>query len=169
MGTNERHRRRTIRQLIGLVVAAVVVVLLFQGYSSWRAGQELVSLRFETAPGKLSPVFRLELADTDPERNKGLMYRKTLPADGGMFFTFPTEKIQGFWMRNTYIPLDMIFVDARLNVVGVLHDVPVLNEVPRSVDRPSTYVIELLAGTAARIGVDVGTLVRVEGAVPQGR
>ncbi|MCK5688743.1 DUF192 domain-containing protein, partial [Myxococcota bacterium] len=74
----------------------------------------------------------------------------------------PTESIQSFWMQNTYIPLDMIFISANKEVVGVVHDAEPLTLTSRRVDIPSLYVVEVNAGLAARFDIQSGTHVAFE-------
>lgn len=112
---------------------------------------------FHTEAGDI-PV-EVEVARDPRARAKGLMYRETLPGGHGMLFVFPTEEVQHFWMKNTYLPLDMIFINAKLNVVGVVADAEPLTETSRSVDVPSIYVVEVNAGFAARMEIVPGTRV----------
>ncbi|NOZ02755.1 MAG: DUF192 domain-containing protein [Deltaproteobacteria bacterium] len=104
-------------------------------------------------------LFNLEVADTPALRGKGLMYRRELAPDRGMVFVFPGEEDQTFYMKNTYVPLDMVFVNSRLVVVGVVEDARPLTLVTRSVGRPSQYVIELNAHAARRHGIGPGARV----------
>ena len=101
--------------------------------------------------------FRIEIARTEAERARGLMFRPVVPQDTGMLFDMGAESIHAFWMRNTLASLDMLFLDRELRVVGLLRDVPTRNDLPRAVDAPSWYVLELAAGTAQRTGLGVGT------------
>lgn len=94
---------------------------------------------------------------------RGLMYRQFLPVDGGMLFLMGEEEVQTFWMRNTLIPLDMIFIDRELKVVGVVENAEPRTDTPRSVDKPSTYVLEVNGGWSAANGIAAGATVRFEG------
>jgi uncharacterized protein len=94
------------------------------------------------------------------------MYRKTLAERAGMLFIFPSERQNTFWMKNTYLSLDMVFADKSGRVVGVLEDVPPLNEEPRSVGAQSLYVLEFAAGTARKYGILVGSTMRVHSDLP---
>jgi uncharacterized membrane protein (UPF0127 family) len=127
----------------------------------------IVQGRFVTDSGAETPSFRLEVCSNDGERAMGLMYRRSLDEKAGMLFVFPEERHNSFWMRNTYIPLDMVFVGKDMKVVGVLHNVPPLNELPRSVDAPSMYVVEFASGTMKRYGVEAGAVFKMSAPLPR--
>ncbi len=97
-----------------------------------------------------------EIARSEHDVTRGLMYRTEMPADHGMLFQLPRREEQIFWMRNTCLSLDMLFLDEDGTVVGVLERVPILNEAPRTVRKPSRYVLEVNAGWAAAHGVRAG-------------
>lgn len=118
-------------------------------------------VRIPTGGGEA--VVRVELARTASERARGLMFRRSLPPDIGMLFLFPSDGDWSFYMRNTHIPLDIIFIDANARVVGVLPDMRPLDETPRRVGRPSRYVLEVNAGSVARWGLRVGDEVVLPG------
>lgn len=112
--------------------------------------------------------FTVELATDDPSRQRGLMMRTTLAADHGMLFVFPYIGPQGFWMKNTLIPLDILYFDADQRLVSMQQDVPPCTADPCPVypsDGPAIYVLELSAGTARRIGVRPGDVLNIEGEV----
>ena len=112
------------------------------------------SVRFETPRGPW--VVKVEIANTDPTRERGLMFRRGLPADSGMIFLFPVTEEHAFWMHNTLIALDMIFLGEDRSVLGVV-TAPPQTDTPRSVGKPSRYVIEVSAGEAAAHAVGPGT------------
>jgi hypothetical protein len=98
--------------------------------------------------------FRVEVARTPEEQEKGLMFRTSLPADGGMLFPFPKPKIASFWMQNTVIPLDMIFVRADGSIDRIAE-----NTIPESLEPVVSggevaAVLELAGGTSAKLGLD---------------
>ncbi len=105
---------------------------------------------------------RVSLAKTDEERRRGLMYVQNLPPDDGMLFVFDADADQAFWMKNTLIPLDMIFIKADLTVAGVVANAKPLSLDPRGVGQPSRYVLEVNGGWAAQHGVVAGTKVRFD-------
>jgi uncharacterized membrane protein (UPF0127 family) len=107
-----------------------------------------------TANGPLT--LQLEFADTPEERSVGLMYRKSLAAGTGMLFDFGVTRPVAMWMKNTYVPLDMLFVDADGVVVAIRARTTPLSEDTVSADRPVRGVIELNAGDAAALGIAEG-------------
>jgi uncharacterized membrane protein (UPF0127 family) len=101
-------------------------------------------------------VFTVEIADTDATRERGLMYRKELPPGRGMLFDFHREQQVGFWMRNTLIPLDMIFIDGRGRIVSIAHSTKPLSEDVHYSQGPVRAVLEVIGGTAQRLGIQPG-------------
>lgn len=114
----------------------------------------LRAIRFSTQKGSF-PYF-VEVADNAHAREIGLMNRRYLPADGGMIFIFPDAEPRTFWMKNTYIPLDMIFVTRE----GVIHHIAERAEPLSTAFIPSSgdclFVVELNAGQAEKMGLKVG-------------
>lgn len=103
--------------------------------------------------------FYVEVADNDPARMKGLMFREHMPADRGMIFLFPEEGMQAFWMKNTLIPLDILYFDRKFRLVSAQTEVPPCKADPcpsYPTSAPAQYVLELNAGTADKLGVKVG-------------
>lgn len=115
-------------------------------------------LQIVTASG--THVLRVEVARTAEEQEKGLMFRRSLPNDGGMLFNAQSEQEISMWMKNTYIPLDMIFVSEKGRVISVAHDAKPMSETIISSGAPAYAVIEVNAGTAKKLSVRVGDLVR---------
>lgn len=115
----------------------------------------------ETASGAHSVA--VEVARTDPQRALGLMNRPSLPDDAGMLFVFGDTDEHTFWMKNTLIPLDMIFIGEDGRVVGVVERAEPLTTSPRTVGKPSRYVLEVNGGWSAKRKVRPGDLVRFEG------
>lgn len=96
------------------------------------------------------------------EVRRGLMYRQHLPADEGMLFLMGTEEEHTFWMKNTLIPLDIIFIGSDMKVAGIIHDAKPMDRSSRGVGKPSLYVLEVNAGWSDKHGVDAGTPVAFE-------
>ncbi|RYD14786.1 MAG: DUF192 domain-containing protein [Lysobacteraceae bacterium] len=103
--------------------------------------------------------YSIEIAEDDAARAQGLMNRTEMPVDHGMLFVFPDDAPRAFWMKNTKIPLDMLFFDAERRLVSVQRDVPPCIADPcrgYSSGAPARYVLELNAGQASKLGVHPG-------------
>ncbi|OOG53802.1 DUF192 domain-containing protein [Rhodanobacter sp. C03] len=112
--------------------------------------------------------FTVEFATDDASREHGLMMRSTLAADHGMLFVFPDTGPRGFWMKNTLIPLDILYFDADRRLVSMQLDVPPCEADPCSIypsNAPARYVLELSSGTARRIGAKAGDELKITGDV----
>jgi hypothetical protein len=109
-------------------------------------------------------MFKVELAQTPAEKSKGLMYRAELSDDAGMLFVFEKDAPRSFWMKNTLIPLDMIFISSEQKVVEIKSSVQPCAEDPcpsyQSV--PAMYVLEISGGLAEKKGISVGSLVTLK-------
>lgn len=113
------------------------------------------AVRFETPRGPW--VVQIEVARTDEQRARGLMFRRDLPRDRGMLFIFEETSEHPFWMHNTLIPLDMIYLGDDRRVVGVVAKAEPRTDAPRTVGKPSRYVVEVGGGEAAAHAVGPGT------------
>jgi uncharacterized membrane protein (UPF0127 family) len=112
---------------------------------------------------KDAPKLEVELMLTKDHQERGLMYRKNLADDKGMLFAWPTATVHTFWMHNTCIPLDMLFIDRDGIVAGIVENAPTLNDDGRSVACPVNYVLEVNAGWSRKHGVVAGQHVALEG------
>jgi len=138
------------------------VVLSLLAWTVAAAAQERVPLTIETAGGARHE-FQVEIAATEPERNRGLMYRQELAPDHGMLFVFARPTRIAMWMKNTPLPLDMLFIGGDGRIVD-LHE----RAVPFSLDtiaagRRAQYVLEVNGGTVERLGLAVGDTVKGAG------
>jgi len=107
-------------------------------------------------PESSSVAVIAELVRSQHDTTRGLMYRTSLAEDDGMLFDLRERDDHKFWMHNTCIPLDMIFVDDDGLIVGIVENAPVLNDESRSVGCPSRWVLEVNAGWSRRHGVKAG-------------
>jgi uncharacterized membrane protein (UPF0127 family) len=107
--------------------------------------------------------FKVELATTDDERSRGLMYRRELPEGRGMLFDFQHEQPVAFWMHNTYISLDMIFIRGDGRILRVAENTEPLSDRLVPSGGPVRAVLEVIAGTARKLGIAPGD--RVAGAI----
>jgi uncharacterized protein len=143
---------------LAALLGALLVCSLFAFDA--RARGEAVLQRLEIITSSGPHEFRVEVAETPGERSKGLMYRKHMPADQGMLFDFHEEIPIMMWMKNTYIPLDMVFVSRTGTVTAIAADTVPLSEATISSEGPAYAVIELNAGAASKIGLKLGDEVR---------
>jgi uncharacterized membrane protein (UPF0127 family) len=104
--------------------------------------------------------FTVEVADDESERARGLMFRESMGAAAGMLFVYPRPQTLSFWMRNTLIELDMIFVDATGVIRNIHHRAQPLDETPIVGGSDLTHVLEINGGMADRLGLDVGDVLR---------
>lgn len=111
----------------------------------------------------------IEIADTDYERTRGLMHRRALPADAGMLFIFDRAEVRSFWMRNTYIPLDILFIDERKRVVAIAKRTEPLSYTPISSLRKAQYVVEVNAGFCDEHGISLGDRIAYRTLIPRHR
>ena len=103
---------------------------------------------------------QVEVARKPAERNLGLMYRKSLGKNKGMLFMFDEEKKQTFVMKNTYIPLDMIFISRDMRIEGWVENATPLSQQQYAIDKPSQYVLEVNAFFCRDQGIATGDEVR---------
>lgn len=107
-------------------------------------------------------VVTVEVVSSPRAVERGLMYRQHLPIDEGMLFLMGEEDVQSFWMRNTLIPLDIIFIDKHFKIVGISENAEPRTETSRTVGKPSSYVLEVNGGWSAQNGIGTGTTVKFD-------
>lgn len=105
-------------------------------------------------------TFDIEIAATESQQETGLMKRDSMPDDHGMIFVFPNERERGFWMKNTRIPLDILFLDSSGKIVSIHQMIPYDERLTPS-DFPARYAIELNKGAAESAGVKVGDRITI--------
>jgi uncharacterized protein len=144
---------------------AIIFALLF-GCAANQGCRERASLPpavvFEGHNGKATRV-SVEVVSNDEDRARGLMFRRKLGPEAGMLFVYQFEDNHAFWMKNTYIPLDMIFIGANMRVVGLASNTQPMSLKRIQVEMPSMYILEVNAGFAKTHGIEEGTLVRLDG------
>lgn len=116
-----------------------------------------VPLTVETRSG--THVFQVEVADEPQERSKGLMFRRQMEADSGMFFDFGVDREVSMWMKNTYLPLDMLFIEADGEILSIARRTTPLSEKTISSGGPVHYVLEINGGRAKELGIEPGDIV----------
>lgn len=140
------------RGLLGVSIAALILGSIFYLF---------FCVYFNKSYVKIGNIrFYVEVADTPQMQRIGLMYRKSLPERRGMLFIFKEPKILYFWMKNTYIPLDIIFIDKDLNIINI-ETMPALTTESCRSSREALYVLEVPAGTAEKYGIKAGMKVEL--------
>jgi uncharacterized protein len=133
-------------------VAAVLILALFAFRPAVAADEQ--TLEIVTRSGVHS--FTVELAATDEARSKGLMYRRELPEGRGMLFDFKQDQNAAMWMKNTYIPLDMIFIRADGRIQRIAENTRPESEKIITAGAPVRAVLEVIGGTARKLGIRAG-------------
>jgi uncharacterized protein len=139
-----------------LTVAAVYLAALTPSQAAGRATIEIVS-------GSGVHAFDVQLATNDAERERGLMFVKSLPEGQGMLFDFKRNQPVSFWMHNTYIPLDMIFIAGDGRVMHIAENAKPLSDDLIPSQYPVRAVLEVIGGTAEKLGIKPGD--RVTGSI----
>jgi len=159
---------RDSARLVVFVAASFAASALILGAASppviaeEKAAQaQLEPLEILTATG--AHAFEVEVARSESERARGLMFRRSLPQDRGMLFLFESERPIAMWMKNTYVSLDMVFVSRNGRVRSIARGAVPMSESIIPSGGPVYAVIELAAGAADAIGLSVGDQVRHPG------
>jgi len=139
---------------VRLTAAFAFILILAASIGVTAQSAESNSLEIVTSTGRHS--FQIEVANNDATRERGLMDRRYMAADHGMLFEFDHEAPVSFWMKNTYIPLDMIFIGPSGVVTHIVANAEPLSERVIPSGGPCVAVLELNGGTAASIGLKVG-------------
>lgn len=169
-GRRERKRRLLFfKQGTLLLLLLVLGLVAYRRIVAWAEDKDLTRLQILAPAGEVQAEFLVQVVSTPETRARGLMYKKPgeLKPHQGMFFVFPDSAERKFWMRNTYLPLDMLFFDEQCVLVSKLENVPVLNDLPRASVGAAKYVLELNAGTAERYKLSAGSRCEFSGALPQ--
>ncbi len=132
--------------------AVIVFSLLVVSGPARAADRTIVEIASKTG----MHAFAVELATTDAERAQGLMNRKELPEGQGMLFDFHRDQEVGFWMKNTYISLDMIFIRSDGRIMRIAENTQPLSEKIVPSNGPVRAVLEVIAGTSRKLGIAVG-------------
>ena len=152
-------KTKSVNAIFIIVVLVVIAIVAFFMVGNKKSNQAFTSQ--DTAPsfkkeGELIflnkvgsdtlAVIEIEIADTDQKTSQGLMYRSSMSENAGMLFFMDSERIQGFWMKNTYIPLDMIFVNSEKEIVTIHANTTPMLESSYHSTKPALYVVEVNAG-----------------------
>lgn len=147
-------------------LAPALLLLLSLGFCACKSQGETLPIYFKLADTR-TPEISAEIVRSSEARQLGLMYRRELPKDRGMLFVFPDERPRSFWMKNTYIELDIIYISADRKVVSVSKRARPLTTTQRHSEGPAKYVVEVNGGLADAWGLTAGAELIVEGALPE--
>jgi hypothetical protein len=131
--------------------ALLVAVVLAAG-----AGRAAETSLVEIASKSGVHAFTVEVVDNDADRAKGLMYRKSLPEGTGMLFDFKRDQDVSFWMQNTYIPLDMLFIRGDGRILRIQENAEPLSTKLIPSGGPVRAVLEVIGGTTRKLGIAAG-------------
>ena len=135
---------------------SLVAFIIFGLFAAAVPAKEAAQQTLEIATKTGVHVFAVEIADNDADRAKGLMYRKELPEGRGMLFDFHREQEVSFWMRNTYIPLDMVFIRGDGRILRIAENTEPLSTRLIPSGGPVRAVLEVIGGTARKLGIAPG-------------
>ena len=138
-----------------LIICFIILILLFFYIVNSNKNQACFSQN----------CFKIEVVSTPEEFSKGLMFRENLEKDSGMLFIFPEENFHSFWMKNTLIPLDIIWINSDKEIVFIKHDAKPCQENNCESFTPNEtakYVLELNAGTAEKINLSVEDNIKIK-------
>ncbi len=152
--------RLAVRLAAAFALAALVLGALAPRVVAEEQSAPVQTERLEIVTASGPHAFNVEVARNEKDRARGLMFRRSLPQDHGMLFVFETERPIAMWMKNTYIPLDMVFVSRKGRVTSIARGAIPLSETIIPSGGPVYAVIELAAGAADAIGLSVGDHVR---------
>jgi uncharacterized membrane protein (UPF0127 family) len=147
-----------------LCVRALAVLVLLGAVAGCARDPEVA---LDAPNGAQRAAVRVELAQTPAKRELGLMYRNHMDENNGMLFVFPASERLRFWMKNTEIPLDMIFADSSGRIVGIVAKAEPYSQRPVGPDADAQYVLEVNGGFCARHGVRAGDRMRFVGFEPR--
>jgi uncharacterized protein len=161
--------------MILIVIAMSVAFLIFSVYTPFK---KKIPQRSSTSVTKTGPSFRkdgtlsivtsnptskimldIEIADDEGERMRGLMDRLNLPENAGMLFIFNNDEPRSFWMKNTFIPLDIIFINSNKEIVSIQKDTQPKTTTPIPSDFPARYVLEVNTGFTDRYNIKPGDVI----------
>lgn len=152
-----------VAALVIIVAAAIYFIFIYGGKKEVNPDEEYMfkkngELTFITSSGA-SVKIDIQIARTEFDRQLGLMFRKSMNENQGMLFIFPDVRVRSFWMRNTEIPLDMIFVDTSKRIINIARNTTPYSDVSYTSDGPAKYVIEVNGGFSDKHNINKGDIV----------
>ncbi len=159
-----KGNRKPVIIIISTLFLAVVAFLLLKVVVSSGGDSELDrliafdpegDLTFLASSGDTLMTVDIEIADTEEDRQVGMMFRKEFGDDQGMLFVFPQQEVHSFWMKNTKLSLDMVFADST-GLIVTIHEKTEPQSKKHYFSKPSVYVVEVKAGFVEKHGISLG-------------
>jgi len=148
--------------IAGVLIAAIIILFVFPGILNKENSEEVYymfqkegELIISDSTNVRKAAIDIEIADTDYERQLGLMKRLSMNEKQGMLFIFPVEERQSFWMRNTLISLDMIFINSNKKIITIHKNTKVLSEQSYPSTAPAQFVLEVKAGFTDKYNIQI--------------
>jgi len=155
---NKKSKLTLQKVVIAVIALAVIGFFIVNNFIKQEPKVEYYTftkegeLTFTDSTGALKAKIDLEIADNEYERELGLMMKE----NQGMLFIFPAQRLQSFWMRNTLISLDMIFVDEQKKIVTIHKNTKILSDTSYPSSQSSMYVVEVIAGYTDKHNIQIG-------------
>jgi uncharacterized membrane protein (UPF0127 family) len=165
-GSTKKTNKNIYKIAVAILIAAFALYMIINNFFPGKkpdnefAFRKNGELTFADSAGTPKTKIEIQIANTEFDRELGLMYRKSMEENQGMLFIFPAESVQSFWMRNTYIPLDMIFVNSNKRIITIHKDTKTLSDQTYRSTAPAKYVIEVNAGFADKYNIKDGDEVK---------
>ena len=183
MSTKDRHKKpaKSFQKnnagslRLVMILIAIILAIVFIAISVYQSGHKKTIAKRSSTVTKSAPVFRkdgnlsihlltraihvnidIEIADEEPERMRGLMDRFTLPENAGMLFIFPEEELRSFWMKNTYISLDIIYINSDKEIVSIQKYTQPQSTSSIPSEKQAKYVLEVNAGFSDKYMLQTG-------------
>lgn len=143
-----------------LILFMVIAIIKITDLKKQDKEKEVFAFRFEGTLTFLTKEKNIDIdiekADTDYDRQLGLMFRNSLGENEGMLFIFDYESIQSFWMKNTRIPLDIIYINSKKEIVSIYKNTSPYSESSLPSSKPAQYVVEVNAGWTTKNNIQIG-------------
>ena len=152
--------------IAGVLIATIIILFVFPGILNKKNSEEVYymfqkegELTISDSTNSIKAKIDVEIADTDYERQLGLMKRVSMEEKQGMLFIFPSDTMQSFWMRNTLISLDMIFINSNKEIVTIQKNTKVLSDQSYPSTAPAKFVLEVNGGFTDKYKIVVGDVI----------
>jgi uncharacterized membrane protein (UPF0127 family) len=164
--SNKKEIDKKYYLIAGVLIATIIILFVFPGILNKKNSEEVYymfqkegELTISDSTNSIKAKIDVEIADTDYERQLGLMKRVSMEEKQGMLFIFPADAMQSFWMRNTLISLDMIFINSNKEIVTIQKNTKVLSDQSYPSTAPAKFVLEVNGGFTDKYKIVVGDVI----------